>query len=368
MRAFIANLALVVTAFCALLLLVAHVAPYISPNIIAFPQFFGIVYPYLLVVNLVITILWAIKRKWVFLLPLVVILTGINHLTALFSFNYFEKEVVAKTTSLKVVSFNVRLFDLYNWSKNKNTRDKIIRYLKDLNADVICFQEYYDDKTNEFETTSRILKFPKMKYYKIAPTYVAKDMYRFGIATFSKYPITKSGEITFKNSQNNAIWTDLLVSGDTIRVYNIHLQSNHFDTDDYEFTHRINNSPTSIEMKHIRGFFSRLNTAYRKRADQSIKVAEHAKKSRFPTIICADLDDTHLSYAYRKIKADFCDAFKQAGFGLGHTFGSLMTSVRIDYVFYDKNFTPVSFQVGQGKLSDHKPIICTFEKHSKLRP
>jgi endonuclease/exonuclease/phosphatase family metal-dependent hydrolase len=368
MRAFLANFAIVLTAFCALLLLVAHAAPYISPNIIAIPQFFGIIYPYLLVVNLIITLLWAIKRKWVFLLPLLIILTGFNHLGALFSLNYFEKEIVGETKSLKVVSFNVRLFDLYNWSKNKNTRDNIMEYLRDLNADVICFQEYYDDKTNEFETTSRILKFPKMKFYKIAPTYVAKDLYRFGIATFSKYPIIKSGEITFKNSQNNAIWIDLLISGDTIRVYNIHLQSNHFATDNYEFIQRINNSPTSIEMKHIKGFFSRLNIAYRKRADQSETVAKHIKSTKLPTIVCADLNDTHLSYAYRIVKADFSDAFKKSGFGLGHTFGSLMTSVRIDYIFYDKNFVSTSFQVGQGKLSDHKAIICTFEKLSKPQP
>ena len=275
---------------------------------------------------------------------------------------YFEKETLQKTTQLKVVSYNVRLFDLYNWSENKKTRNEILTYINELNADIICFQEYYDDLSNEIETTSRIMNSAKIKYYKIAPSYIAKDLYRFGIATFSRFPIINSGEISFKNSQNNCLWTDLLIEKDTVRAYNIHLQSNYFDLDDYEFIRKINTSPTSIEFNQLQGFFSRLSTAYRKRADQAEEVAEHVANSPHPTLICADLNDTHLSYTYRKIKGNFKDAFCESGFGLGHSFGSLLTSVRIDYLFYDENFISTSFRTGRPSLSDHKPIIGIIEK------
>lgn len=364
MKSFFTNIALLVTAFFALILQIANLAPFISPNLFALPQILGIIYPYILIINILITIIWIVKRKWVFLLPFVIIALGFQHILTLLSLNFSKSgnEIIPKAQTLKVASFNVRLFDLYNWSHNKNTRDNIMDYLKTIDADVICFQEYYDDKTNSFETTSRINKLQGIKSHKIAPTYIAKDLYRFGIATFSKYPIINSGEIQFENSQNNALWTDLLVSGDTIRVYNVHLQSNHFDTDDYKFIHKINTSPTSIEMRQIKGIFSRLNTAYKKRADQAAKVREHIQETKFPTIICADLNDTHLSYAYRKVKGKLSDAFQKSGLGFGHTFGSAPVSVRIDYIFFDKNFVSKSFQTGEGKLSDHNPIICTLER------
>ena len=45
---------------------------------------------------------------------------------------------------LKVMSFNVRLFDLYNWSQNEK-QNQIISFIKKENPDIICFQEYYYD-------------------------------------------------------------------------------------------------------------------------------------------------------------------------------------------------------------------------------
>ena len=361
MRSIIANLALFVTSIFSIFLLVSHIAPYLSPNIFVVPQFFGIIYPYLVLTNVLITLFWIIQKKMVFLIPLVSLCSGYNHINTMIGTRYFETEILESTKQLKIVSFNVRLFDLYNWTKNMETRNNILKYLEELNADIVCFQEYYDDLSKEIETTTRILKNAKMKYYKIAPSYVAKDLYRFGIATFSKYPIIKSGEISFKNSQNNCLWTDLLVEKDTIRVYNIHLQSNYFDIDDYTFIRQINTSPTSIEFKQLQGFFTRLSSAYRRRAEQADQVAQHISLSPFPTLICADLNDTHLSYTYNKIRGKFNDAFCESGFGLGHSFGTLFTSVRIDYLFYDKNFISTAFRTGKANLSDHKPYVGILE-------
>lgn len=365
MKGLITNTALIITALFALLLLVANLAQFIPPTTIAVPQILGIIYPYILAINVLIAILWITKLKLVFIIPLSVIIFGYKHITTLVKIDFFNNEDLVKEQTIKVVSFNVRLFDLYNWSKNGDLRVKIIDYIKEINPDIVCFQEYYNDLTNEFETTQKLINLPNLKYCKIAPTYIAKGLYQFGIATFSKYPITGSGEIIFQNSQNNAIWTDLLIAGDTIRVYNIHMQSNHLETDDYEFIHRINNSPTSIEIKQIKNFFKRLNIAYRKRSEQAIQVREHIKLSKYPSIVCADLNDTHISYTYNKVRNNFNDAFQQSGTGFGHTFGNLLTSVRIDYIFYDKNFRAKSYKTGPGDLSDHKPVICTLQQTSK---
>ena len=47
----------------------------------------------------------------------------------------------------------------------------------------------------------------------------------YGIATFSKYPIIKKGEIVHPGSSSLSIYTDVLIRKDTFRIYNNHLQS-----------------------------------------------------------------------------------------------------------------------------------------------
>jgi hypothetical protein len=44
---------------------------------------------------------------------------------------------------IKVMSFNVRLFDLYNWTHNEEVKSKIIELIKKQKPDIICFQEYF---------------------------------------------------------------------------------------------------------------------------------------------------------------------------------------------------------------------------------
>lgn len=47
----------------------------------------------------------------------------------------------------------------------------------------------------------------------------------YGIAIFSKYPIINSGKV-FDNKRNNgAMFADIKINQDTIRVYNTHLES-----------------------------------------------------------------------------------------------------------------------------------------------
>jgi len=48
---------------------------------------------------------------------------------------------------------------------------------------------------------------------------------KYGQAIFSKFPIVKSGSIEFPNTANNAIYADIVKGSDTIRIYNVHLQS-----------------------------------------------------------------------------------------------------------------------------------------------
>ncbi|HON19327.1 MAG TPA: endonuclease/exonuclease/phosphatase family protein [Salinivirgaceae bacterium] len=362
MKKLLVILALILTTLPAFLLLVANLAPFIPPSLISLPQFLGIIYPYLILANLILAIVWIIRKDWIFLIPVIAIITGFNHLKATFATQIFEKEQLNNNPSLKIMTFNVRLFDLYNWTNNKNSRDLIVRYLQDEDPDIICFQEYYHDLTNDFETTTLLEKKLRMRYYHIAPGATVKDLYWFGLAIYSKYPIIRSGNIEYKNSTNNAQWVDIKFKSDTLRIFNLHLESNRLGADDYAYLNKLNNSLSSVDAKKIKNIFSRLKTAYKRRQSQAELVAQKISQSPHPTIVCGDLNDTPTSYSYRKIRSRLSDAFICSGFGFGHTYGRFLTSARIDYIFYDSHFKSFDTKTGKSNLSDHKPVWTILEK------
>jgi endonuclease/exonuclease/phosphatase (EEP) superfamily protein YafD len=103
-------------------------------------------------------------------------------------------------------------------------------------------------------------------------------------------------------------------------------------------------------------------------------LADYAATHSGPLLVAGDLNATGLSTAHDTITRELGDAWEAAGWGLGHTFpgadspGSSRPSIlgisvpkwliRIDYVFYSEDFTPVSAEVGPWDgVSDHRPVL-----------
>ena len=65
------------------------------------------------------------------------------------------------------MSYNVRLFDLYNWNENKESKAQIMSLINEVNPDVLCIQEYYftEDKKLAFNTRNYIIDSLGFKYY-----------------------------------------------------------------------------------------------------------------------------------------------------------------------------------------------------------
>ena len=57
------------------------------------------------------------------------------------------------------------------------------------------------------------------------------------MAIYSNYPQIKKETVSIKGERmnNTCIYSDILIKKDTIRVYNIHLASNWFNSSDYSF-------------------------------------------------------------------------------------------------------------------------------------
>lgn len=230
MKAFIYSLVKYLNYFFVGALLLAYLSVFISPKQIWFLAFFGLAYPFLLVVNLLFVVFWIYKKRIFFLFSLISILLGWNYLSTYIQIPLKKKTKITETVRnpFDVLSFNVRLFDLYNWNENENTPTEIFEFINTNQFDFICFQEFFTKNSGEL-SQSVILKKINTKYFTHIDYTIENKDYNYGIATLSKYPIVNRGVINFSNSSNSTIYTDVLINKDTIRIFNNHLQSIRFN-------------------------------------------------------------------------------------------------------------------------------------------
>lgn len=332
---------------------VAECATRISPEEMPWLAFFGLTYLFWLLLALIGLIHFLSRGKWwnvgVFIFAL--LFTG-DLTKRSVGFSSGGKEG-AEEQSLSVMSYNVRLFDLYNWTDGKSTRNDIFDFLKANPVDVICFQEFYHtDREGVFDTRDTLIKFLPNTHIHERYTHQMNGKQYFGVATFSKYPIVGKGELEFATDVNNfCIYIDIKKEGETIRVYNAHLASIRLQDEDYQ---AIEDGPALGDAKRL---LDRMKSAYVKRASQSRMIAEHMAQSPYPVILCGDFNDTPVSYNYEQlISNDMVDAFEVAGRGIGSTHIGAYPFFRIDYVLHSEFFETEHFETHDVTHSDHRPV------------
>jgi len=357
----------VISVFLISSLLLAYLSPFIHPKTIFFIPFFGLIYPILLTLNILILIVWIVlKSKWAFPV-MATVLIGFPLHFRLYAFGSNSSEIENKK-ALTIMSYNVRLFDVYNPSMNQaiKSRDKIFDFLIKEDVDVMCFQEFYhQDKPTWFKTKDSLIEVLNIVDYHFRGAHSKRHRKNFGISILSQYPMIGKGQVAFdsqsKNDCNYCIYADILFNNDTVRIYNVHLQSIKigYEMGEEYYENKSRNSFESL----FQTVFNKLIDAYPKRADQAIRVVNHISKSPYPVVVCGDFNDTPLSYSYNQFNHNLIDAFRNCSKGIGSTYLGKIPAGRIDYIFHSEDLLSSNFKIQKEKLSDHKAIICDiFQK------
>ena len=336
------------------LVLIGMTAPYFHPETIPILPFFGLLFPIWAILTLVITVVAAIKKLKIVYYGIFVLVISFSYHTKIIGLRFFEFSTPDK--SIKVLSYNVRLFGLYD-DTTTQTRDHIFAFLRKENPDIAFFQEYYrQDKPTQFETYDSLYKIMGARDYHERSAHNKKGHRNFGIAIFSKFPMIARGDVIFEEQSNMdfnfCVFADIVANTDTFRVYNVHLQS-------IRLSEPGTTQDLGVFSKLTRGI-DKMRIAYHKRANQSRKVIEHMKSSPYPVLLCGDFNDTPISYTYHQFNKSLTDAFLSSQWGLGKTYIGTIPAGRIDYIFHSTGIDCFDFTVHNVSFSDHRPISCKF--------
>ena len=137
-------------------LLISLSASYIHPTKFFLLPFLGMCLPALLLLNLFFAIVWVLRKRVFAMVSVIAIAACMPQVFRLFATSVGAGEMLKSSEIIKIMSYNVRDFDLYNWSENKNSKQKIFQTIKDKNADVVCFQEFYNDTSKSFNTVKQL--------------------------------------------------------------------------------------------------------------------------------------------------------------------------------------------------------------------
>lgn len=358
----------VLTIICLSSLLLSYLCPFIHPETIWIVPFFGLAYPVIVSIALLFLLYWALLRsRWFFIVLGVILLGGRLHFRTL-AITFSPQQATEQDEVLKIMSYNVRLFDLYNesvYERNEN-RNAIIAYIHEMNPDVVCFQEFYhQDKPSNFVTKDTLIALLDIKYYHERYSHKMTGRQNYGICMLSKYPIVAKGDVMFENSNNSdnyCIYADIVKGDDTLRIYNIHLQSIKLQQDDYALFGEQKDRQAAPEKSTIRLLIEKLRVAYPTRAEQALRVTEHMETSPYPVVVCGDFNDTPLSYVYNQFDQQLTDAFRETSTGLGVTYAGKVPAGRIDYIFHTSDLAAQNFRIQEKVYSDHRAIYCEIWK------
>ncbi len=334
----------VFVTLCALCLCISYLSIFIDPAFMALPYFFGLYYIPIFFLNAVLLVVGLVRMRPYVIVTLVAMLPSLFFADLFVKFGQEEKSVTGD--EVKIITYNVGRFAAAAKGMNEaQALSKVCEFASREAPDILCLQEFY---TTDTASIGRILKFLPYRYRHF---FWEGGCYS-GNIIFSRYPIVDGGALTFKDSHNLCVWSDLRINDATVRLYDCHLQSTGFSFTN--FVKRLSGKGhLSDEVMAVHETLAHSNI---RRSEQVGAIHDHILACTLPTIICGDFNDTPMSYTYHKLASKHKDSFVDGGGGFGATFSVLWPLLRIDYVLVPENVSCDRTRTVRVPYSDHYPV------------
>jgi endonuclease/exonuclease/phosphatase family metal-dependent hydrolase len=355
LKAFLLALMRYANRFLLLVSLFCYAAPLVSPETFWPAGFLALAIPVCMAGHLVLLITWlALRKLRMAAYPALGLLIALPYWQMTFVLNLPTN----KPSEFELLSYNVRLFNAYDRAEHSEQAKAIVQWVIRDSSDIKCLQEYYQlDSSTLFNIPQRMGKHAGYQYY-FSPCCNNNLGGEMGLAIYSRFPIINKGTIDLKGRYPyGAIFADIMIRKDTVRVYNIHLQSMSINE------HAIfQNSSDTEKIKQIsKDVFRRLRHGFIQRGMQVQIIMQHIANSPHRVILCGDLNDIPYSHTYYQFSRLLNNAFEQAAAGFGFTYNGKLFFLRIDNQFYSKGLETTHLRtIREADYSDHFPLKAGY--------
>jgi len=249
--------------------------------------------------------------------------------------------------TVSILNYNIRV------NQKKEEREQVLSLIDRTRPDLVFIQEI----------SSRDRDLFNQRFKGLYPAQLWSDRrenYNGGVI-LSKHPFLYSKNIDihteYSSGHFNLNHAMIELSGKQI-----HLLNGHLFPSGHAFIELLAGQRT------FAGFLHDTRSTYLRRMSEADLLADHVRKIDGQIILAGDFNDTPHSYTYELFERTLQNAFRQAGWGLGTTFGhySLKKSLspfwaqfafdflRIDHVFVSSGIRIRSAEVLPLSISDHR--------------
>ena len=334
-----ALLALIVAAA----LLLSYLALFFNPTDYPVLMFFGLYFIPILLLNLLVLLIALVKYQRSLLIPIIALIPTLFLADRFVKFGREEQELEGKPVT--VLTYNLGRYAAGGRRVTTNESiSGIRRLLAEQDADIVCLQEFAVS-----DTTSLSTYLPEYPY---RARHLFKGNRYFGNLTLSRYPIRHVESLTFPDSRNLSLVTDIDIAGQSVRVYNCHLES--YSISFTALVKRLfRKSHFTDEMAQVHG---KMREATRRRSAQVDALLSSEAASPYPNLVCGDFNDTPISYTYHRLIQTKKDSFAEAGTGFGATYSVLWPMLRVDYILLPQDYVADRHETLRVPWSDHYPV------------
>jgi endonuclease/exonuclease/phosphatase family metal-dependent hydrolase len=324
--------------------------------------FIGYTIPLLLLIHVFFLIYFILRKSWKLILPVIVFIIGWPHLRSTIQFH--SKHEFESNSSLKVINYNVRVFNVYDHLKGSDPDSllQMLDWLANQEATVLSLQEYYNDNSSDVYNINQRLKRKGYNYSYVNANKENRIGAQFGLAIFSKLPIINKGVIAYGNEPSNqSIYVDVRLNDDTVRIFNVHLHSMKLRVN--EFVREEREIRKLVKLKEN---IKRIKEGFVEHSKETDILQTEIRNSNHPVILTGDFNDVPYSYTYLTFRDFLQNSFEEAGNGFGFTYNEAPYFIRIDNQFSSTNFEVISHKVhDEVPYSDHYPVSVNYRLNKK---